>query len=283
MQPSTSNTLAQFKNKVGIRFQLYNSLFTSLPFHRIEKTGILLSLFLIHCEEGFKNSKSPVELIDSFLLQYTSLTKESDQLDLLFRFIQFAERQVVLFDALEDASFSSVQDMKGHGTMKQLQAQVLDQEKEEELAKKLKDFSVRLVLTAHPTQFYPGEVLGIINDLSKSLQESNTQNVNAYLQQLAKTPFLKKQKPTPYDEAMSLIWYLENVFYQASGKIVANLLEQFPEILGDDTAIIRMGFWPGGDRDGNPFVESDTTLLVAEQLNRSILHCYYKDNRKMRH
>lgn len=283
MQPSTSNTLAQFKNKVGIRFQLYNSLFTSLPFHRIEKTGILLSLFLIHCEEGFKNSKSPVELIDSFLLQYTSLTKESDQLDLLFRFIQFAERQVVLFDALEDASFSSVQDMKGHGTMKQLQAQVLDQEKEEELAKKLKDFSVRLVLTAHPTQFYPGEVLGIINDLSKSLQESNTQNVNAYLQQLAKTPFLKKQKPTPYDEAMSLIWYLENVFYQASGKIVANLLEQFPEILGDDTAIIRMGFWPGGDRDGNPFVESDTTLLVAEQLNRSILHCYYKDIRKMRH
>lgn len=283
MQPSNNNALAQFKNKVGIRFQLYNSLFTSLPFHRIEKTGILLSLFLIHCEEGFKNSKSPVELIDSFLEQYTSFTKERDQLDLLFRFIQFAERQVVLFDALEDASFSSVQDMKGPGTMKQLQAQVQQQEKEDELAKKIKDFSVRLVLTAHPTQFYPGEVLGIINDLSKSLQESDTQNVNAYLQQLAKTPFLKKQKPTPFDEAMSLIWYLENVFYQASGKIVANLLQQFPEILKDDTAIIRMGFWPGGDRDGNPFVKSDTTLLVAEQLNRSILHCYYKDVRKMRH
>ena len=42
------------------------------------------------------------------------------------------------------------------------------------LEKKLKDFSVRLVLTAHPTQFYPGSVLGIINDLSKALAENNT-------------------------------------------------------------------------------------------------------------
>jgi phosphoenolpyruvate carboxylase len=29
----------------------------------------------------------------------------------------------------------------------------------------LEDFNVRTVLTAHPTQFYPGSVLGIINDL----------------------------------------------------------------------------------------------------------------------
>jgi phosphoenolpyruvate carboxylase len=52
---SYSNTaLQQFKNLVGIRFQLYNSLFTSLPFHRIEKTGVLLSMFLLHCEENYR-------------------------------------------------------------------------------------------------------------------------------------------------------------------------------------------------------------------------------------
>lgn len=283
MQVSSNNALLQFKNKVGIRFQLYNSLFTSLPFHRIEKTGVLLSLFLIHCEEGFKKSKSPEEIIDSFLQQYTSYTPGREQLDLLFRFIQYAERQVVLFDALEDASFDSIQDLKGQGTMAHLSAQVVQQEKQEALAKKVNDFSVRLVLTAHPTQFYPGEVLGIINDLSKALIKSDTQNVNVYLQQLAKTPFLKKQKPTPFDEAMSLIWYLENVFYQASGKIVQELQSQFPDILeNDNNALIHMGFWPGGDRDGNPFVKADTTLLVAEQLHKAILHCYFKDIRHMK-
>ena len=72
------------------------------------------------------------------------------------------------------------------------------------IAEKLKDFSVRLVLTAHPTQFYPGTVLGIINDLSKALADNETAKINMYLQQLGKTPFFKKQKPTPYDEAINL-------------------------------------------------------------------------------
>jgi len=283
MQVSSASALSQFKNKVGIRFQLYNSLFTSLPFHRIEKTGVLLSLFLIHCEEGFKKAKSPEEIIDSFLQQYTNYPQGREQLDLLFRFIQYAERQVVLFDALEDASFDSIQDLKGQGTISHLSSEVVQQEKEEALAKKVDDFSVRLVLTAHPTQFYPGEVLGIINDLSKALIKSDTQNVNVYLQQLAKTPFLKKQKPTPFDEAMSLIWYLENVFYQASGKIIEQLKSQFPDIMeSDNNALIHMGFWPGGDRDGNPFVRADTTLQVADQLHKAILHCYYKDIRRMK-
>jgi len=283
MQVSSQNALTQFKNKVGIRFQLYNSLFTSLPFHRIEKTGVLLSLFLIHCEEGFKKALSPEEIIDSFLKQYTNYPEGREQIDLLFRFIQYAERQVVLFDALEDASFDAIQDLKGQGTISHLASEVVKQEKEEELAKKVDDFSVRLVLTAHPTQFYPGEVLGIINDLSKALIKSDTQNVNVYLQQLAKTPFLKKQKPTPFDEAMSLIWYLENVFYQASGKIIEQLKSQFPDLMeNDNNALIHMGFWPGGDRDGNPFVRANTTLQVADQLHKAILHCYYKDIRRMK-
>ncbi|WP_153799168.1 phosphoenolpyruvate carboxylase [Foetidibacter luteolus] len=282
MDISTTNALQQFKNLVGIKFQLYNSLFTALPFHRIEKTGVLLSLFLIHCEEGFRKKESPKELIESFLKQYTSYTREQEQLDLLFRFVQYAERQVVLFDALEDAAFTTVNDMNGAGTLKQLQSVVQQTQKEEALTEKLKDFSVRLVLTAHPTQFYPGEVLGIINDLSEALESGNTAMVNMYLQQLGKTPFLKKQKPTPYDEAVSLIWYLENVFYQASGRILSFIKTQFEEVATPANPVIQMGFWPGGDRDGNPFVKYDTTLKVAEALRSSILKCYYFDVRNLK-
>ncbi len=103
-----------------------------------------------------------------------------------------------------------------------------------------------------------------------------------YLQQLGKTPFLKKQKPTPYDEAISLIWYLENVFYQAAGRILTTLKNQFPEVVSENNAVIKMGFWPGGDRDGNPFVNVDTTLKVAEALRGAIIKCYYLDVRRLK-
>ena len=134
---------------------------------------------------------------------------------------------------------------------------------------------MRLVLTAHPTQFYPGPVLGIINDLSRAVIENNAAQINTFMQQLGKTPFLKKQKPTPFDEAISLIWYLENVFYHAAGKILSALKNQFPDAVSDQNPIIQMGFWPGGDRDGNPFVNTATTLKVAESLRGTILRCYY--------
>ncbi len=282
MDSYSNNALQQFRNLVGIRFQLYNSLFTSLPFHRIEKTGVLLSLFLLHCEEGFRKKQSPVEIVESFLTQYTSYRKDQESLDLLFRFIQYTERQVVLFDALEDSAFRHVNDVNGNGTLKHLQSEVMQTQKQEQLAEKLKDFSVRLVLTAHPTQFYPGEVLGIINDLSKALNEENAALINMYLQQLGKTPFLKKQKPTPYDEAISLIWFLENVFYPASGKLLMSLKNNYPDLVNPNNPVIRLGFWPGGDRDGNPFVTADITLKVADALRSSIIKCYYLDVRRIK-
>ncbi len=282
MSNSSSAALERFRNLVGVKFQLYNSLFTSLPFHRIEKTGILLSLFLSVCEEGFKKKLSPKQIIEDFFNKHTSSLNEEDKIDLLFRFVQYAERQVVLFDALEDAAFREVNDMNGVGTLKHLESEVVQEKLQHKLAEKLKDFNVLLVLTAHPTQFYPGPVLGIINDLSKALAENNASQVNVLLQQLGKTPFFKHQKPTPYDEAVSLIWYLENVFYAAAGRIVSFFKNHLADSLTNDQPVIRMGFWPGGDRDGNPFVKSETTLQVAEALRGGIIKCYYLEIRRLK-
>ena len=274
--------LQEFKNLVGIKFQLYNSLFTSLPFHRIEKTGIFLSLLLTYCEEGYHKKQSPVQIIGEFFNKHYPDGTDREKSDILFRFVQYVERQVVLFDALEDSAFASVNDMGGTGTLKHLSSEVIQYDKEEELKEKLRDYAVRLVLTAHPTQFYPGPVLGIINDLSRAVIENNAAEINTFMQQLGKTPFLKKQKPTPYDEAVSLIWYLENIFYHASGKILSSLKSQFPEAVSDRNPVIQMGFWPGGDRDGNPFVKSDTTVKVAEALRTALLRCYYYDVRRLK-
>ncbi|NOT94106.1 phosphoenolpyruvate carboxylase [Ferruginibacter sp.] len=282
MDHHSSRGLQQFNNNVSIKFQLYNSLFSSLPFHRIEKTGILLSVLLNNCDEVSKKKMNPTDIISDFFQKHTTCKDEKDKLDMLFRIIQYVERQVVLFDALEDAAFTDVRDTAGAGTLKQLELEVIKANKDAALKKKLQDFSVQLVLTAHPTQFYPGAVLGIINDLSKALAENDAARINMYLQQLGKTPFLQKQRPTPFDEAISLIWYLENVFYQAAGRITTFLKNQFNDALPKNRSIINMGFWPGGDRDGNPFVTAETTLKVAHALRGSIIKCYYLEIRRMK-
>ncbi len=282
MDHHSSRGLQQFNNNVGIKFQLYNSLFSSLPFHRIEKTGILLSVLLSNCDDGFKKKMDPTSIIEDFFEKHTAYTKEKEKLDMLFRIIQYVERQVVLFDALEDAAFTDVRDMAGAGTLKQLELEVIKNKKEKELGKRLQHFSVKLVLTAHPTQFYPGPVLGIINDLSKALADNDAAKINMYLQQLGKTPFLQKQRPTPFDEAISLIWYLESVFYPAAGRITAFLKNQFNDVLPQNKSVLNMGFWPGGDRDGNPFVKAETTLKVAHALRGSIIKCYYLEIRRIK-
>ena len=274
--------LQQFKNHVGIKFQLYNSLFTSLPFHRIEKTGLLLSLLLSNCEDGYKKNLSPMQILEDFFARNTSFATDQEKADLMFRFVQYVERQVVLFDALEDAAFCNVNDVNGVGSMKHLESEVLKNDAEDVLKEKLKDFNIRLVLTAHPTQFYPGPVLGIINDLSRAVIENNASLINVYLQQLGKTPFFKKQQPTPYDEAVSLIWYLESVFYNAAGRIISYIKEQFPEAVDPDNPVITMGFWPGGDRDGNPNVTAGATLRVANSLKGAIVRSYYQDVRRLK-
>jgi phosphoenolpyruvate carboxylase len=283
-ETTSGSALHQFNDLVGTRFQLYNSLFTSLPFHKIEKTGVLLTLFLIHCEEGYQKKQSPEEIIDSFLQQYTTYTITKDKLDLLFRFIQYAERQIVLFDAVEDAAFTQIHDISKAGVLQLAINQSRNSAEDRQRAiQALEDLEVRLVLTAHPTQFYPGEVLGIIHDLSEALAKDDTSLVNAYLRQLGKTPFMKKQKPSPYDEAVNLMWFLENVFYPAAGNILNEIQDAVPDMFSTGRhPVIRLGFWPGGDRDGNRFVKAETTLKVAQALKERLLRRYYADARTLR-
>ena len=282
MNNNNSNALEQFNNLVGIKFQLYNSLFTSLPFHTIEKTGILVSLLLMNCEDGFKKRESPIAIIDNFIAKQTSFNKEEQKIDLLFRFVQYIERQVVLFDALEDAAFKFINDFNGTGTLKHLSNNINSKQIDKGLQKKLNAFKVQLVLTAHPTQFYRGAVLGIINDISNAVQHNQENLIYTYLQQLGRTPFYQKNKPTPFDEAVSLIWYLENVFYPATARIKGFIKNNFNEVWNAENTMIKMGFWPGGDRDGNPFVNVKTTQQVANALRSSIIKCYYLDIRKLK-
>jgi phosphoenolpyruvate carboxylase len=278
----THPKIERFNEEVLSKYNIYNSVFITLPFDSIDNTGALLPLFTDGCENGFKKQETPKEILDLFAQKYLSGASESEKIDLMFRFIQYIERQIVLFDAVEDAAFPVVNNMDGRGSLRDIKEKAAAQDREAELISFLENFNVRTVLTAHPTQFYPGSVLGIINDLTDAIRKNNLLEIKQLLAQLGKTPFIQNEKPNPFDEAVSLIWYLENVFYETAGEIVHYLQKNILHGSSINNQLIKLGFWPGGDRDGNPFVTTEITLKVADRLRTSILKCYYREMRNLK-
>jgi phosphoenolpyruvate carboxylase len=283
MASSINNYSGQFRRNVSDKYIIYNSLFAALPYSGIANVGALLPIMLQTCEDGYAKGKSPIEIIDYFFNRQTEVATETEKIDHLFKYVQYMERQVVLFDSIEDAAFTTVNDMEGAGSIKALIREAGFTGKKQALKNKLKHFKVRIVLTAHPTQFYPSHVLGIIHDMGDAIAKNDYNTINHYIQQLGLTAFFNKKQPTPTDEALNLMWYLENVFYHSIGNIYNTIVNDvFDNNFESENPFIELGFWPGGDRDGNPFVNAATTIKVAQALRSSIIVCYYRDVRKLK-
>ncbi len=288
MAPKTGgpmhNDYNTYDQAVGSRFHIYNSLFLNLPFRNILRTGTLLPLLQQQAEAGFEKGIPANDIVRDFFANIIEKPSREEQFLLLFNFIQYVERQVALFDSIEDAAFEQINDLKGKGTVSSLVLRAKYENREPELREKLETFGLRVVLTAHPTQFYPGFVLGILSDLEKSIRDNDIPQINLLLRQLGKTAFINKTKPTPFDEAVSLTWFLENIFYTAIPQIILSICDGLDISPNDwkNDKLITVGFWPGGDRDGNPFVTNSITTQVATRLKETLLKCYYRDLRLLR-
>ena len=267
----------KFHQIVENKFQIYNSLFMSLPYEKMLNIGSLIPFLYEESNKGLPEGKSPNEIITNFFEKYTDLKTEKEQIDLMFRMIQYIERQVVLFDSIEDAAFPSLHSENEKGSLESIYHIAQSQGKLEQVKERIQDFTTRVVFTAHPTQFYPTNVQQIIQDLRDAIQQDSVSKIDMLLQQLGKTPFINEEKPTPYDEAVSIIYYLQNVYYQTIGRLYNDVNQLFfTESNPLKSPIIQLGFWPGGDRDGNPFVTAEITWKVASLLRTSILKVYYK-------
>ncbi len=269
-----------YKNLVELNYQLYNGLFLTLPFDAVEQTGLLLPLLEEAGQAGLDAGLNPAEIIDQFFDTHRPHISEEDRLNLLFKIIQYVERQIVLVDALEDAAFSEIHQTETSNVLRKLTERVVADRLQAQFEKLLTEFGAKVILTAHPTQFYPGPVLAIITDLVAAIQASDQTLARNLLQQLGNTPFFKKTKPTPFEEAVQLSWYLGNIFYPSIGEIIDRLDQLFEIPINSE--LLSIGFWPGGDRDGNPYVTTETTLRVARKLRAIILSCYHSDIRELK-
>lgn len=154
---------------------------------------------------------------------------------------------------------------------------------------KLATVEVEPVFTKHPTEAKRWSVLRIHRDIVELLQArescetefefaESTQSLDALLERLWLTGELFSQKPNINDELNNLLYYLTQVLPETQQKLDANLShawrQAWPEaapLEGKEKPLLHFGSWVGGDRDGHPFVTSETTTRTLETLRNSAI------------
>ncbi|MBK2356248.1 phosphoenolpyruvate carboxylase [Francisella hispaniensis] len=261
--------LENYKSQVELKYKMLNGLFFNTPLDKEHNANAMLATFSNICKDLIDNAKDPIETIEHL---YPEMSEEQ-KLQIFIKFIRYIERQIVLIDALEEAAYAKTHDLNGEYSITRLARRVERHDKQNALNKALQEYKTRIVLTAHPTQFYAKLVLPIIDDLKKAIIANDINKIQDIFLQMGKTRFSNKTKPTPEDEAVSIIWYLNNIFYDVIPKIQYKLTS--------DSTNIEIGFWPGGDRDGNPFVTAKVTKKVSKHLRTNVLNCYKKDLKRL--
>jgi len=282
MKKGKSKRVDQFNRLVKNKFNLYNSLFLNLPYNKVSDTGEMIPLLAQVCQRDLEKKLQPNQILQNFFENTLNIFDEKSQIDYMFRVIQFVERQIVLFDSVEDAAFGELNKLGDYLGLKDIFSKKNRTHTDiTNSLSKLNDFSARIVFTAHPTQFYPPSVLEIIKRLRISIGDDSIDDVDTLLRQLGLTSLLNSTQPTPLDEAKNIIYYLRTVYYDSIAQLYGKIKRQFADKEFANPNVMQLGFWPGGDRDGNPYVTADITKQVASELRVSIAKCYYNDVKEL--
>ena len=96
MPTSAHNYTIQFRKNVSDKYIIYNSLFAALPYSGIANVGALLPILIQNCEEGFAKGKAPIEIIDAFFKQHTNVESSREQIDHLFKYVQYVHYLILV-------------------------------------------------------------------------------------------------------------------------------------------------------------------------------------------
>lgn len=138
--------------------------------------------------------------------------------------------------------------------------------------------SIELVLTAHPTEITRRTLIHKFVEVNTCLGQLDHDDLTDYqrnkiirrLRQLVAqswhTDEIRKQRPTPLDEAKWGFSVVENSLWEGVPAFLREFNEQLEHSLDYclpvDAVPIRFASWMGGDRDGNPYVTAAITRQV---------------------
>ncbi|HEX3426733.1 MAG TPA: phosphoenolpyruvate carboxylase, partial [Acidimicrobiales bacterium] len=134
---------------------------------------------------------------------------------------------------------------------------------------------LRPVFTAHPTEVArrsvltklrrTGELLEIRHRSVAADQSAIDEQLAEIIDLLWETDELRRERPTPADEASAINYYLDDLSRNVVPLVVDDFAVQLRGLgieLPTDARPLRFGTWVGGDRDGNPNVTPAVTVSV---------------------
>lgn len=146
------------------------------------------------------------------------------------------------------------------------------------LEEKVKQLSIELVLTAHPTEVTRRTLINKYREITDQLDHldisralnKDTSNIERRIAELIAqswhTHKIRVERPTPIDEARWGFSVIEHSLWEAIPAFVRQLeqalIEKFDIQLPLNACPIKIASWMGGDRDGNPRVTAKVTKEV---------------------
>lgn len=154
------------------------------------------------------------------------------------------------------------------------------------------------VFTAHPTESKRRTIMEHLRRIfltaerlddprtSKEQRQELINQLEGQVQTLWKTDEVRASKPQVRDEIKNGLFYFRESLFKAVPETYRYLEKAVDHVYGPELAegqrirvpnILRFGSWIGGDRDGNPFVTPDTTVLALRLQKREVLRHYLRE------
>ncbi|MCH1524902.1 MAG: phosphoenolpyruvate carboxylase [Candidatus Actinomarina sp.] len=134
-------------------------------------------------------------------------------------------------------------------------------------------FKFSPVFTAHPTESARQSTLNKIYRIGEMITEDGENaltDINRIITELWYTREVRSIKPNPIDEVKSLLYYLDIIYGDVFIEI--NKDKTIPQ--QNQRAVLSIGSWVGGDRDGNPYVTKKTTEESLKIYSKQIISIY---------
>jgi len=154
------------------------------------------------------------------------------------------------------------------------------------------------VFTAHPTESKRRTIMEHLRHIfltAERLDDPRTGKeqrleligqLEQQIQILWKTDEVRASKPQVRDEVKNGLFYFRESLFKAVPETYRYLEKAVDRVYGPELSegqhirvpnILRFGSWIGGDRDGNPFVTPDTTVLALRLQKREVLRHYLRE------
>jgi len=148
------------------------------------------------------------------------------------------------------------------------------------------------VMTAHPTEAKRESVKGALRNIFVSHEKLEDKHLKGHfcqealirlrsqIQMLWKTDEVRARSMGVEDEIEAGLSYFPLSLFQATTHVYRNFERALKDVYGNDarqitiTNFIKYGSWIGGDRDGNPNVTTETTVLALRQQVKTIFQEY---------